>query len=283
MGLWHLKKINSALEALKMVDGRERNHIASWLWEEVMGFTSKEEKNLSALQEEKLSDALSRLTHGEPVQYIAGHAWFYGLKLKVTPDVLIPRPETEELVHWLIEDLHTIRGPRIKILDVGTGSGCIAVALKKELGDRIEMTALDISASALKVAKENADLHHLDIQFIHFDFLEMNNAEAGRFDIIISNPPYISKKIIEQNLIDSLRHEPSLALYAPGDDPDIFYQHVSSKGRELLTPGGICYVEMNEFRFEVIQSFFIMHGWQQIETKKDLQGAMRLLKAKAPG
>ncbi|MEO6130566.1 MAG: peptide chain release factor N(5)-glutamine methyltransferase, partial [Saprospiraceae bacterium] len=129
MGIWNLKKVALAIHELGITDTREGENLAGWIWEEIMVLPISAEIDLSNSQEEKIVEIIYRLSTGEPIQYIAGHAWFYGIKLKVTPDVLIPRPETEELVAWILEDLKNTGHDKIRILDIGTGSGCIAIAL----------------------------------------------------------------------------------------------------------------------------------------------------------
>jgi release factor glutamine methyltransferase len=279
MGIWNLKKVIDEMDRLGIEEGRERENVASWLWEEVMLFPSTKEKELTQNEEEKLRNAFQRLKEGEPVQYIAGHAWFYGMKLKVSPDVLIPRPETEELVQWVLEDIKKNSLNRIRILDIGTGSGCIPIAIKKQLADKVEMTAIDISEPALTIAIENARTNNAAIQFVNRNFLIEELHDLGNFDIIISNPPYISLQSNEAERSQLLRFEPASALYATGDDPDIFYKKIASAGKKYLLPAGKCYVEMNEFRTDQIRSCFQDEGWTFIEMRKDMQGVSRLLKA----
>ena len=131
MGIWNLNKLANTLSELRIAEGRELHNLSIWIWEETMGYSTTLDINLTPEEEKKLHDSIHRIAAGEPVQYIAGHAWFYGMKLKVTPDVLIPRPETEELVDWILKEIKKGPGNSIRILDIGTGSGCIAIALKK--------------------------------------------------------------------------------------------------------------------------------------------------------
>jgi len=269
MGLWNLKKVASTLDGLRIAEGREVENLAGWIWEEIMGLSKLAEANLGATEEERIFNAIDRLAAGEPVQYIAGHAWFYGIKLKVTPEVLIPRPETEELVHWILSDIKNSRGKEIRILDIGTGSGCIAIALKKHLKNPASILAADISVHALEVARENALLTGVDINFIQQDFLKEGLHDLGMFDIIVSNPPYISLPLAGEEITNRLSYEPALALYPMGEDPDIFYKRIAASGMVSLFPGAACFIEMNEFRADQIQSYFRDLGWSYIETRKD--------------
>ncbi len=279
MGIWNLKKIVSALQELKIAESREAENLGGWVWEEIMQFSPGTELNLDDDQEKRITDILLRISTGEPVQYIAGHAWFYGLKLKVTPDVLIPRPETEELVAWVIEDLKSVEKKEFRILDIGTGSGCIPIALKMQLKDRASVFAVDISGAALDIASSNAQLFNVDIKFSQKDFLTEDLRDLGLFDVIVSNPPYIQIDYAESEKINVLRFEPQLALYPPGDDPDIFYKKIAETCHEYLLPGGACYVELNEFRVTGIQNYFENWKWDNIQVRKDLQNTNRMLRA----
>ena len=278
MGIWDLRKIASMLKDRNIAEGRESDNLAGWLWEEMLGKRNDSGSNLSSWEETKLLITFDRLASGEPVQYITGHAWFYGIKLKVTPDVLIPRPETEELVEWILSDIKNSSKKQLRILDIGTGSGCIAIALKKHLKSEVELFAIDISENALEIAKENAMMSEVEIKLFRKDYLHDDLSDLDKFDIIVSNPPYISKSLAGESLVNQLKHEPSLALYPVGDDPDIFYRRIAEQGLLILVPGGTCYVEMNEFRADLIPSYFEQFGWVGVETRKDLQGAPRMLK-----
>ena len=283
MGIWDLRKIASVLHDRNLAEGRETDNLAGWIWEEMLGKRNKAGANLSPWEETKLMITFDRLATGEPVQYIVGHAWFYGIKLKVSPDVLIPRPETEELVNWVLTDIKNSAKKELRILDIGTGSGCIAIALKLHLKTSAELFAIDISEKALEIAKENAMSSDVDIRFFRKDYLNEDMVDLDKFDVIVSNPPYISRQIAGEHLVNQLRHEPPLALYPEGDDPDAFYKRIAEKGKLNLVPGGNCYVEMNEFRADLIPSYFEQSGWEGLETRKDLQGAPRMLKAIYPG
>lgn len=278
MAYWSLQKIVSLIEEKGIASDREAYNIASWVWEEILSQPKEAEVQLEPGMDEEIANILSRLQEGEPVQYIAGHGWFYGLKIKVSPAVLIPRPETEELVHWLIEDVRISQKQKVEILDIGTGSGCIAIAIKKSLGDRASVYGLDVSAQALNLARENARLNHVEIEFFQHDFLEQDLDRHQVFDIIISNPPYISKDQLEPGILKGISFEPDEALFARGSNPDIFYEKMSRTLKDHLVPGGRCFLEINEFRAEEIMTYFMMAGWQHQELRKDMQGRDRMLK-----
>lgn len=245
-----------------------------------MSFSGSGEKELTAEEEEKLKSYLSRLAQGEPVQYIAGHAWFYGLKIKVNPSVLIPRPETEELVDWIITE-HESLNQKIRIADIGTGSGCIAIALKSAFGGMANVVATDISSQALTLAADNANANNARIDFLQRDFLRHGLSGMGMFDIIVSNPPYISRSLACEEVINGLSYEPSLALYPKGDDPDIFYKSIGQSAPDHLHENGNIYLEINEFRTEELLGSF-KNQWGSIEIRKDMQGKSRMMKIGKP-
>lgn len=278
MACWSLQKIVTLIEEKGIASDREAYNIASWVWEEILFQPREAEIDPEQVIIEKIANVLSRLQKGEPVQYIAGHAWFYGLKIKVSPSVLIPRPETEELVQWLIEDVRICKKQKVKILDIGTGSGCIAIAIKKSLGNMASVYALDVSPDALNLARENAILNHVEIEFFQHNFLEQDLDSHPVFDIIISNPPYISKDLVDPGVLKGISFEPDEALYAHGPDPDIFYKKMSRTLRDHLVPGGMCYLEINEFRADEVMTCFRNSGWLRQELRKDMQRRDRMLK-----
>ncbi len=278
MDVWNITRIADRLEQLDIAIDREAMSLARWIWAEILEFGSTQSHELSTHVQDKLDAIFSRLENGEPVQYIAGHAWFYGLKFKVNQNVLIPRPETEELVEWILSDVKLLRASKLHILDIGTGSGCIALVLKKHLGDRAIITAMDISAGALEVAMENCRSLNMEINFCHRDFLMEGLDGLGHFDIIVSNPPYISKEIAGEQIIHQLKYEPNQALFPVGSDPDIFYKKISEVGGDALNENGTCYVELNEFRAQDIEDCFKKEPWGKREMRIDLQGMPRMLK-----
>lgn len=276
MGIWSLSRVEQALAEKQLASGREANNLAGWIWEECFGWIKQEEKVFNGEEELKLNSIFERILSGEPIQYIAGHAWFYGLKFKVTPDVLIPRPETEELVEWVFNDWKNVEA-HIRILDIGSGSGCIPITLKNLLGDKITVIGIDISEAALNVAEENARLLNEKVDFQLHDFLKNGFENLGQFDVIVSNPPYVSPEAGEK-IREALKFEPALALYPEGIDVNIFYRKIAERGRESLNEGGKSYMELNEFNAAEIQRIFEGERWKDIEIRNDLQGLPRMLR-----
>lgn len=224
-------------------------------------------------QIEKIAEALKKF---EPLQYIFGETSFYGLNFKVNPHVLIPRPETEELVDWLLKEndtaLHTL-------IDLGTGSGCIAVTIAR-FRPPWKITAADISLRALQVAQENAALNEVgNIRFIEenmFSFTEQ--VLSQKFDIIVSNPPYVTIEQSNEMHKNVLDYEPHIALFAPGPDPLIFYRKIAELADTNLNPGGKVYLELNEDAGTETESIFQQKGFETI-LKKDIRNKHRMLKA----
>jgi release factor glutamine methyltransferase len=275
MDVWTIKGIEDRLREEKLAEGREVSNLGGWIWEEVFSFPKNSHQRID---ESFLNQILERIRNGEPIQYIAGHAWFYGMKFKVSPAVLIPRPETEELVEWIYEDWKNSSKP-LRILDIGTGSGCIAITLKSLLQDQAEIVAIDISEEALQIAKANEIALHQEVEFIQHDFLEKGFDGLGGFDIIVSNPPYISQVHTTQEVLSNLKFEPESALFPKGNDANIFYRKIAAEGKSALQATGACYVELNEFNAEEIKSIFEKAGWGKVEIRMDLQGKPRMLKA----
>lgn len=227
----------------------------------------------------KVDDVVARLLRHEPIQYIFGETHFYGLTLKVTPDVLIPRPETEELVDIIVAD-NSGRSD-LAVMDMCTGSGCIAVALARNLPFSA-VTAVDISEKALAVAKENAVLTKTKIDFIKADVLSLKPTGCPKFDIIVSNPPYIAeseKADMDPNVLD---HEPPLALFVPDSDPLKFYRAISRYAGKALHPGGYLYFEINPLFSSELVSMLKSDGWDNIDLLPDMQKKMRFIRAIQP-
>jgi release factor glutamine methyltransferase len=278
MDIWNIARVADRLEEADIAIDREATSLARWIWSDILALPLHADLELSSDQQQLLSATFERLLHGEPVQYIAGYGWFYGFQFKVNPNVLIPRPETEELVEWILADHRTSDKKEIQILDIGTGSGCIAIVLKKRLGDRARVTAIDISEGALAVAKLNSKQLDCEIDFVQRDVIAMGLAGLGSFDIVVSNPPYISKEIAGRDIVHRLKYEPEVALYPPGHDPDLFYKLISEQAGNALIPGGNCYLEINEFRTREIVGYFNQKEWTEPEVRIDLQGMPRMLK-----
>jgi len=224
---------------------------------------------------EKLKAIQGRLASHEPVQYILGQADFYGLKFKVTPEVLIPRPETEELVYWVLESVN--KSP-LKIVDVGTGSGCIPITLKKKL-PTAEISGLDISKAALKIAEENAELNEVDVPFQAVNILEEKKWHPlPYFDIIISNPPYIPYTEIDLMPKQVTDFEPNLALFVENKAPLIFYQKIAQFALLKLTKGGQLFFECNEFNAKKVVLMLEKLGFSKVELQKDMEGKERMVR-----
>ena len=224
---------------------------------------------------EQLNSSLAQLQQHKPVQYVLGEGWFYHLKLKINEHVLIPRPETEELVELIIADRRS-RLTDISVLDIGTGSGCIPIALKKNLPAAI-INAIDVSEAALVVAKENAKDHNAAINFTQMDFLEEEQWEdLSMFDIIVSNPPYIpesEKKQIATNVLD---HEPHMALFVPDNRPLLFYEKIAVFGKTHLKPNGKMYMETHSGQAGAVAALF-QNIYSSVEIKNDLFGKERMV------
>ena len=220
---------------------------------------------LSSKKEQELEDILQRLSRFEPLQYIEGRTLFLGREFWVAPGVLIPRPETEELVELMLKEIPA----DARILDVGTGSGCIAISLAKELPDTL-VTAWDVSPEALSVARVNARKLQADVRFVECDVLACQVDEVGLYDVIVSNPPYVTeaeKADMEPNV---LQWEPSLALFVPDDDPLRFYRRIAVLGRDLLADGGRLYFEINRaYGREMVEMLRAM-GYVGVRVEKDL-------------
>ena len=229
-------------------------------------------RDLSAEEEKKLEISLQRLQQHEPIQYITGNADFFGLRFEVNRDVLIPRPETEELVSWMIQDL---KGREVNILDIGTGSGCIAIALAKNLPEA-KVTAIDISPGALAVAKSNAQKNEVEVEFLQLDILATDNF-PGSFDVIVSNPPYVRELEKEQMHRNVLEHEPHTALYVKDDDPLLFYRKITALASENLPSKGALYFEINQYLGKETEALLRQKNFQTT-LKKDIFGAERMLK-----
>lgn len=273
---------NGFLQELKPLYGfDEASAVSTIIFEHFAGKTKAdiitephyiiEKENLSALE-----SALLQLKRHVPVQYITGHAWFAGLPFKVTPAVLIPRPETEELLNETIDFIKA--NTKKTLLDIGTGSGCIPVAVKNTF-PAVEVSAADISSEALLVAKENAAANNTQINWINMNFLEEKEwRRLQSYDVITSNPPYIpenEKDLLDKNVTD---HEPHLALFVPTERALIFYEKIALFGREHLAPGGCIFMETHEMFAAGVAKHFTENGYQAT-IKKDFYGKERMVLA----
>jgi len=271
-----IKKLSSIYEK------REAANITDWVFENITGLKRLErsmvrniELDESALHKSK--NYLHELLQHKPVQYVLHEAWFYKMKFYVNEHVLIPRPETEELVEWAINDIkNSKQKDGLEILDIGTGSGCIAISIKKELeGENI--TAIDISAEALKVANKNADTLQSKIYFLETDFLNERKWDSlGLYDLIVSNPPYIPKHEKDKLARNVTAFEPGIALFVEDNNPFIFYKKIAKFAQSHLKPGGKVFVEMHEeYSKEVAEIFWSFNF--KTQTRKDIYGKERML------
>lgn len=227
---------------------------------------------LSSNEEKELESILRRLCNFEPLQYVQGTARFLGRDFRVAPGVLIPRPETEELVEGMLKELPAA----CRILDIGTGSGCIAVTLSKELPEA-QVTAWDVSEVALALASENNRLLQGSVRFEQRDVLTCRPSADDRFDVLVSNPPYVTeaeRREMERNVLD---WEPSLALFVPDADPLRFYRRIGELGREMLTAGGKLYFEINRAFGDATAAMLRGQGYVNVLIQKDISGNDRFV------
>lgn len=272
-----LQYISRQLQAC--YDEGEAGSMARWILENSRGNSGAlmQQTIVTPEQEGKFEPIIKRLLAQEPLQYVLNESWFSGLKLYVDENVLIPRPETEELVEWIIAD-HQFRNDDFTILDIGTGSGCIPLALKKRF-PKAGIWACDISKGALAVAKKNAEALHIPVKFLQLDFLDNKQWEQlPVFDIIVSNPPYIpvkDKTGMQRNVV---AYEPATALFVPDDDALVFYKAIAAFGNTHLHKNGMTYCEIHEDLGEASSRIFSSAGYTA-ELKKDMQGKDRMIRA----
>jgi release factor glutamine methyltransferase len=230
---------------------------------------------------EIFNKALIELKRGVPIQYIIGKAWFDELIFKVTPDVLIPRPETEELLQLVIRENSGKTYQEFSILDIGTGSGCLAVSLKRAF-PHARVSAMDKSAGALSIARENAHLHNTDITFLLLDILDRSRwPDSGEYDVIVSNPPYVLRSeqaLMHRNVVD---HEPDEALYVPDEDPLLFYRTITEFAWKKISRPGTLYFEINEKFGEEVKRLVQSAGFEKAGVVRDFQQKDRFVKAEA--
>ncbi len=240
----------------------------------------KEKVTLTTEQGTLLQGIIGRLQKGEPLQYIEGKATFCGMEFAVNTSVLIPRPETAELVDWIVCE-HAAQQPRI--LDLGTGSGCIAITLSKQL-PQAEIEACDISTEALTIAKENARTNEAPVSFFTHNMLNLDTPLPHSYDILVSNPPYIRQSEAADMSIQVTEWEPHTALFVPDDDALCFYRAIAELGQtKALRPGGYIYVEINQALGKESMALFEAYGYQNVELRKDIYGNERMIRAKSCG
>jgi release factor glutamine methyltransferase len=260
---------------------QEIESISKLIFEKVLGLSRlqmhlNQQETISPANLTQISEIVNRLIQFEPIQYILGETEFYGLPMKVNPGVLIPRPETEELVDWIINDNPPLNPV---ILDIGTGSGCIPIALSKNLPGSI-VEGWDISTDALLVAKNNAEINQVKIDFICTDILGGNYPQQQqKYDVIVSNPPYVmasEKSAMLKNVID---YEPHVALFVPDNDPLIFFSTIANIAIHQLKQDGKLYFEINEQFGREVADLLTIKGFRNIILRKDINGKERMLKA----
>jgi release factor glutamine methyltransferase len=252
----------------------------NWLAEAYVGYSRfdisvKGEEALSVVVETKFSEALQRLQNYEPIQYILGATEFYGLPFKVTPATLIPRPETEELVDWIIREFR-IQNSEFRILDVGTGAGCIAISLAKNL-ENAQMSGMDVSPAALHIATQNASMNEVQVTFFQTDILKAKTLPQ-HYDVIVSNPPYVRELEKEHMQANVLEYEPEIALFVSNEDPLLFYRAIAKLAKTHLTANGTLYFEINEYLSKEMRVMLKAEGFTAIELRKDMFGNFRMLK-----
>jgi len=261
---------------LTQYDSSEAENLIYWLLEHHLSM--KRVDVMHQVKEEELTPALhadlERLKKGEPIQYILGHGPFYGREFIVTPDTLIPRNETEELVHLVIKENPA---PELKILDIGTGTGCIPITLALEM-KYPEIYAVDISEPALEIARRNAERLFARINFEHCDILSQTPSPRD-LDILVSNPPYVPESDKEQMHQNVLAHEPWDALFVPDEDPLLFYRAISEKGKQMIRRGGKIYFEIYEGYAKEVARLLAEMGYESIKIHQDLNGKDRMISA----
>lgn len=286
--------VNSAYQYLKnnvvnIYDAKESANIAELVIEKITGLKRTErilnkQRLLTDEQLNTLQKYLQELINHKPVQYVLHEAWFAGMKFFVDSPVLIPRPETEELAEWIVSDA-AFRTSKSEIqnsptiLDIGTGSGCIAIAIKNKIKNA-EVFALDVSEDALKIAALNAKQNNAKINFLKADILK-NHAHISTplFDTIVSNPPYIAEKESAELHSNVVAYEPHIALFVPNENPLLFYDAIADFSLSHLTENGNLYFEIHENFADKVVSLLAAKGFQSIEIKKDLQQKNRMVKA----
>ena len=273
----------------QVYDAGEAQAIARMVYELRFGLSLSDicigkDAQLSADCQAQLEDIAQRLLKQEPVQYVLGEATFAGRTYKVTPDVLIPRPETAELCQWITTTHHsplTTHHSPFTILDIGTGSGCIAITLALAWPEA-DVTAWDISPAALTVARENVARLSARVTFEQVDALHIppSALHLPPFTLIVSNPPYICNKERVAMETNVLEHEPHTALFVPDDDPLLFYRAIAQYGQTALKEGGWLYFEINPLYAEALREMFSKMSYQDIEIKEDQYGKQRMIRAK---
>lgn len=278
----HLAYQQLLLQLYEIYDDREAANIADMVMEHVTGQRKIDrimykDLRVTAQQQQQLSAITNALLLHTPIQYVLHEAWFAGMKLYVDENVLIPRPETEELVDWIVKEVRSTKYEVRNVVDIGTGSGCIPISLKKMV-PKLNVKAIDVSEGALNVAIKNAMLQATQVYFLRLDFLDQQNwDQLGKFDIIVSNPPYIKASEAEAMHQNVLEHEPHLALFVPDEDALLFYRKIAEFAKDHLTENGMIFLEINEALGEDVVKLYQNYGYKT-ELRKDMQGKDRMLK-----
>ncbi len=260
---------------------REAQHMAYQAIEDIAGISKLDIlkgncPQIEAPECDILIQVLVKLKSGMPYQYAIGHADFFGLRLSVNPSVLIPRPETEELVAWVLSD--STNEPS-DVIDLCTGSGCIALALKNQR-PFWKVSACDLSRDALNVAVENSKIHGSDVDFFECDVLDFPADRKKLVDILVSNPPYVRRSESSSMATHVTDYEPHIALFVADEDPLIFYRAIVDLAKEMLRPNGSCYFEINEALAAGVSQILSDRGFEKIESRKDMNGRDRMVKAR---
>jgi release factor glutamine methyltransferase len=274
------KLFQHLVDRITVYDPDERSGIAHEILEKMFFLNrteimSEKEVLYRDTDAQVVGDIIERVNNHEPIQYILGSAHFFGRTFTVTPAVLIPRPETEEIIRIVKSFLDNQNNRDIKILDIGTGSGCIAITIAKEISHAV-VFASDVSLEALSVAKQNSELHSAPIQLMHHNILKQD-LPFQMFDVIVSNPPYVREQERDSMSANVLLHEPELALFVPNDEPLLFYDSVVEKSSTALVPGGMLAVEINAQFAQQVKSLFESTGFQELQIWKDISGKDRIV------
>ncbi|HRH47236.1 MAG TPA: peptide chain release factor N(5)-glutamine methyltransferase [Panacibacter sp.] len=271
-------------QLFELYDDREAANIADMIIEHITGFKRidriiNKQFPLTKEQEQLLNSYTVQLLDHRPVQYVLHEEWFAGMQFYVDENVLIPRPETEELVEWITREVASLEFRVYSVLDIGTGSGCIPVAVKKKISS-LEVHALDVSATALAIAKKNAAIQKTEIVFHQLDILNKDEwKRLPKFDIIVSNPPYIKQSEANEMHKNVLQHEPHLALFVPDEDALLFYKTIAVFSKQHLNSKGKLFFEINEALGKEVCALLEQQGYTNIELRKDMQGKDRMVKA----
>lgn len=271
------------VELNKMFPANETASLLDMIFEKYLALTRinrqlNPDYRLSESEILKVHFAVKSLMKNIPIQYIFNQSNFYGLDFYVDESVLIPRPETEELVEWIIKD-HKHHDGDLKILDIGTGSGCIAIALKKFL-PLSEVWAVDVSAAAIDVATRNAESNNVKINFMQQDILCVDKiVESNFFEIIVSNPPYVRESEKSEMLNNVLNNEPAQALFVEDADPLLFYRRIAEIGRNSLSSSGSLYLEINQYLGGETKGLLVETGFKEVILRQDLNGNDRMIRA----